>query len=91
MEMEAKHVMSLRSPQSQSKDDVLDLKMRGRGSLYTKPYLQSIEVGRLSLKADLYSVYVWNCLCSLVSQDVRTSGGCGPSETLWSVSVRLRS
>lgn len=52
MEMEAKDVMSLRSPQSQSKDDVLDLKMRGRGSLYTKPYLQSIEIGRLSLKAD---------------------------------------
>jgi hypothetical protein len=80
--MEAKDVMSLRSQQSQSKDDVLDLKTRVRGSLYMKPYLQSIEVGRLCLKADLYSVYVWNYLCSLVSQDVRTSGGRRPSETL---------
>ena len=80
--MEAKDVMSLRSQQSQSKDDVLDMKIRVRGSLYTKPYLQSIQAGRLCLKADLYSVYVWNCLCSLVSQDVRTSGGRRPSETL---------
>lgn len=61
--MEAKDIMSFRSQQSQSKDDVLDMKMRVRGSLYTKPYLQSIQAGRLCLKADLHSVYVWNYLC----------------------------